>query len=73
MTREEIFNRLIIIAINGIAANTYRDGDALKAFCALNIADIAPFWDGFSDQTKVQIVSAHHAELSDWIKSHKAS
>lgn len=73
MTREEIFNRLIIVAINGMAANAYRDGDTLKAFCALKIADVVPFWDGFTDQTKIQVISAHHAELSEWIKSHKES
>jgi hypothetical protein len=72
MTRLEIFNKLIIVAANGIACNTYRDGDVLKNFCQLPLADLVDFWAGFSDQTKMIVISNHQDELTSWIKAQRA-
>lgn len=69
MTKQEIFTKLITIAINGLSGNSYRDADSLKAFCSLPLSDLIEFWDGLSDQTRLMIVSSHLDELKAWVKS----
>ena len=69
MTKEEIFNQLITVAINGLAQSPHRDNGVLKGFCSLPLKDLADFWTSFSDQTKLQIINNHQDELISWIKS----
>lgn len=71
MTKEEIFNQLITVAINGLAQSPHRDTGVLKGFCSLPISDLADFWTAFSDQTKLQIINAHQEEFLAWVKSNK--
>jgi len=73
MTRQEVFNKLIIIAANGISANTYRgEGEVLKTFCQLPLGDLVDLWTGLSDQTKMSVINNHQDELISWIKSQRA-
>jgi hypothetical protein len=69
MTKEEIFNQLITVAINGLAQSPHRDTGVLKGFCSLPLKDLADFWPSFSDQTKLQIINNHQEELLTWVKS----
>jgi len=72
MTKQEILNRLIIIAANGISAGQYRDSDALKIFCQLPLADLVDFWSGLTDPTKLAIINNHQDELISWVKAQRA-
>lgn len=69
MTKDEIFNQLITLAINGLSQSPHRDTGVLKGFCSLPLTDLADFWSSFSDQTKLQIINSHQEELLTWIKS----
>jgi len=71
MTKEEIFNQLITVAINGLAQSPHRDTGILKGFCSLPLGDLADFWGSFSDQTKLQVINSHQDELLSWIKSYQ--
>lgn len=73
MTKQEVFNRLIIIAANGISSNSYRDTDVLKTFCQLPLADLVDFWSSLNDQTKVAIINNHQEDLLNWVKSQGAN
>ncbi len=73
MTRQEIFNKLIIIAANGISANSYRgEGVVLQTFCKLPLGDLVDLWTGLSDQTKIIVINNHQYELISWIKAQRA-
>jgi hypothetical protein len=71
MTKQDVFNRLIIIAANGIAGNTYRDGDVLKSFCQLPLPDLADFWSNLTSQTKLAIIDNHQDEFIAWANSQR--
>jgi hypothetical protein len=73
MTKEEIFNQLITVAINGLAQSPHRDNGVLKGFCSLPLKDLVEFWPSFSDQTKLQIINNHQDELISWVKSYGES
>ncbi len=69
MTKEEIFNQLITVAINGLSQSPHRDAGVLKGFCSLPLSDLADFWTSFSDQTKLHIINSHQDELLSWVRS----
>lgn len=70
-SQKSIYNKLIIVAVNGISSEKYRDQDILKSFCSLPIHELSEFWDGFSDATKLVIINAHQQEFVTWAKSTK--
>lgn len=69
MTKEDIVNKLVIIAINGIAAGSYRDVDLAKQFCHLSLAELADFWPTLTAPTKLMIIDAHQEEFLAWVRS----
>jgi hypothetical protein len=69
VTKEEIFNQLITVAINGLAQSPHRDNGVLKGFCSLPLNDLADFWSSFSDQTKLQVINNHQDEFLSWVNS----
>ncbi len=71
MDKDQILNRLVIVAVNGISAGSYREIDVLKSFCAMPLANIVDYWDGLSDTSKNSVISEHKAELAEWVKSHR--
>ena len=73
VTKQDIFNKLIILSANNLASNSYRDEDVLKAFCGLPLSDLVDFWEGMTDQTKMKVVSSHQDELLTWIRSSRSS
>jgi hypothetical protein len=73
MTKEEIFNQLITVAINGLAQSPHRDTGVLKGFCSLPLKDLSSFWTSFSDATKLQIINCHQDELITWINSYRGT
>ena len=73
MIKNELFNKLIVIAVNGIASNTYRDAEFLKSFCQLPLTDLVDFWSGLSDQTKMSVINNHQDELISWIKAQRVN
>jgi hypothetical protein len=73
MTKEEIYNQLITVAINGLAQSPHRDTGVLKGFCSLPISDLAQFWSAFTDNTKLQVINAHQDDFLAWVNSPKES
>jgi len=73
MTKEELYNNLIIFAVNTHAQNNYRTNtpgnDILTNFCRLPLKDLAPFWKDCADQAKLTIVKCHEEEFLSWVNS----
>lgn len=70
MTRQQIFNDLIIFAINNQNAGRYSGNppeQIILEFCKLPLSDLHPFWEKASDQTKLLIIKNHEKELMEWI------
>jgi hypothetical protein len=76
MTKEELYNNLIIFAINTHAQNGYRNqsqagNDLLTNFCKLPLKELAPFWTDCADQAKLMIVKSHEEEFLAWVNSNE--
>jgi hypothetical protein len=73
MTKEQVFNELIIFAINthmsGRSYSNSTPDPTVLEFCKLPLKDLAPFWTRCSDQTKLFIMKGHEQELLNWINS----
>lgn len=69
MTKEDVYNQLITVAINGLAQSPHRDTGLLKGFCSLPISDLAEFWSAFTDNTKLQVINAHQDDFLAWVNS----
>lgn len=69
MVKDDLINKLVIIAINGIAAGSYRDAELAKQFCKLDLSDLADFWPTLTNPTKLMIIEAHQEEFLKWAKS----
>ena len=69
MTKEEVFNSLIIMGVNHISANSgynKTEPPLLSGFCALPLTDIGPFWPSCNDQTRLAILRHHEQEFLTW-------
>lgn len=69
MVKDDLINKLVVIAINSIAAGSYRDTELAKQFCKLSLSDLADFWPTLTNPTKLMILDAHQEEFLKWVKS----
>jgi hypothetical protein len=69
MTKEEVFNHLIIMGVNHVSSNNgYNkvEPPILANFCSLPLSDIGQFWSSCNDQTKLAILRHHEKEFLSW-------
>lgn len=69
MTKEEVFNHLIIMGVNHISSNAgYNKAEPqmLTSFCSLPLSEIGQFWPSCNDQTKLAILRHHEKEFLSW-------
>lgn len=69
MTKEEVFNSLIIMGVNHVSSNNgYNKAEPqiLTNFCSLPLSDIGLFWSSCNDQTKLAILRHHEKEFLAW-------
>ena len=67
MEREQLYNNLIAIAINGASNGHGHPQEPMKSlmveFFNLPLRDIMPFWDKLSSQVKIKIVESNLEEF----------